>query len=215
MLPSRAPALCLLLSLSTVSAFLPPSPVIPQLSHSIASSSSKLYLAGEVFPERSPGVEVRRVADTDAGTGIGRYGIKGMVSASDYKNIYRESQKEHKKQANFPGFRAGKIPPGLMVAVREFSIVTAIETAALAALEPYELEAVIPPNGVPELKINVPGDVTAFARAYNGKDDFEFDCEVEGTGEPKLTDAVEEEAPSVPEGADVTDVIDTKAEVVG
>ncbi|EWM20183.1 hypothetical protein Naga_101216g3 [Nannochloropsis gaditana] len=105
MLPSRAPALCLLLSLSTVSAFLPPSPVIPQLSHSIASSSSKLYLAGEVFPERSPGVEVRRVADTDAGTGIGRYGIKGMVSASDYKNIYRESQKEHKKQANFPGFR--------------------------------------------------------------------------------------------------------------
>ena len=49
--------------------------------------------------------------------------------------------------------RAGKIPPGLMVAVRQFSIVTAIETAALAALEPYELEAVIPPNGIPELKV--------------------------------------------------------------
>jgi hypothetical protein len=40
-----------------------------------------------------------------------------------------------------------------MVAVREFSVVTAIETAALAALEPYELEAVIPPNGIPELKV--------------------------------------------------------------
>ena len=43
-----------------------------------------------------------------------------------------------------------------MVAVREFSIVTAIETAALAALEPYELEAVIPPNGIPELKVTHP-----------------------------------------------------------
>ena len=29
----------------------------------------------------------------------------GMVSANDYKKIFQESQKEHKKQANFPGFR--------------------------------------------------------------------------------------------------------------
>lgn len=41
------------------------------------------------------------------------------------------------------------------MAVREFSVVTAIETMALAALEPYELEAVIPPNGIPELKVYV------------------------------------------------------------
>jgi hypothetical protein len=34
--------------------------------------------------------------------------------------------------------------------------------------------------------VNVPGDVTAFARAYSGKDDFEFDAEVEAKGEPKL-----------------------------
>lgn len=41
------------------------------------------------------------------------------------------------------------------MAVREFSVVTAIETAALAALEPYELEPVIPPNGIPELKVRL------------------------------------------------------------
>ncbi|KAM3570653.1 hypothetical protein VYU27_007296 [Nannochloropsis oceanica] len=223
MLPQRAGRFlcCLVLSTSTlVSAFLPPSLLAASRHISIAGSSSRLFLAGEVFPEKTPGVEVRRVADTDAATGIGKYGIKGMVAASEYKKIYAESQKEHKKQANFPGFRAGKIPPGLMVAVREFSIVTAIETAALAALEPYELEAVIPPNGIPELKVNVPGDVTAFARAYNGKDDFEFDCEVEGTGVPKLNDEVEEAAAAAAAGAsatdviDVTDVMDTKAEEV-
>ena len=36
----------------------------------------------------------------------------------------------------------------------------------------------------------MPGDLTAFARAYNGKDDFEFDAEVEATGEPKLQECV-------------------------
>lgn len=35
-------------------------------------------------------------------------------------------------------------------------------------------------------QVNVPGDLTAFARAYSGKDDFEFDAEVEAKGEPKL-----------------------------
>ena len=56
--------------------------------------------------------------------------------------------------------------------------------------------------------MNVPGDLTAFARAYNGKDDFEFDAEVEAKGDPKLNDEVEEVV-------DETDVIDAKAEVVG
>ena len=35
-------------------------------------------------------------------------------------------------------------------------------------------------------QINVPGDLTAFARAYNGKDSYDFDCEVEAKGEPNL-----------------------------
>ena len=41
----------------------------------------------------------------------------------------------------------------------------------------------LPPSFI---QVNVPGDVTAFARAYSGKDDFEFDAEVEAKGEPKL-----------------------------
>jgi len=58
------------------------------------------------------------------------------------------------------------------------------ELRLIVCLIPPSLPPALPPTH--PTQINVPGDVTAFARAYNGKDDFEFDCEVEGTGEPKL-----------------------------
>jgi hypothetical protein len=158
------------------------------------------------------------LGDIDPETQVGKYSVKASVTGGEYKKVYQEALAEHKKQANFPGFRwvgastratpvhdyrpqsvvfvssashakaggtwhvlvvasnhhpsssypqqpllpppnhtaplrAGKIPPHLMNAVREFSVIAAIETAAVAALEQYEVEAVVPPSGIPEIKV--------------------------------------------------------------
>jgi hypothetical protein len=47
------------------------------------------------------------------------------------------------------------VPKPLLAAVREFSVVQAIEVAAMSALESYELEPVIPESGIPELKVRL------------------------------------------------------------
>lgn len=85
-----------------------------------------------------------------------------------------------------------------MAAVREFAIVASVESACLAALEPYELEAVVPETGIPEIKINVPGDVADFSKSYNAKVDIKFEAELEAKGEPSGV------APEVEDVVDVT-----------
>jgi hypothetical protein len=48
------------------------------------------------------------------------------------------------------------------------------------------------------IQINVPAEITKWARGYDGKADIEFDAELEGKGEPKV--------PGAEEGSEVVDV---------
>lgn len=82
--------------------------------------------------------------------------------------------------------RAGKIPPALMAAVREFAVVAAVEAACLAAVEEYELEPVVPASGIPEIQIKVPDDVAAYAKSYDAKAEITFEAELDLKGEPQI-----------------------------
>lgn len=104
---------------------------------------------GDVVPCNIEDVEIRRndalpIEDSmqlEEGQMAYNYFLKMTVPGETTKEYMKEIEKDAKKNANFPGFRKGQIPPWAKPQLKSFCVETALNDGIMDAMESAKLTA--------------------------------------------------------------------------
>ncbi|KAL3911446.1 MAG: hypothetical protein SGILL_007278 [Bacillariaceae sp.] len=176
------PAALLLLSAAQTNAFVGPS---HSLAAKTSAASSSVLFAIELEPEPEGGEELTAVktmdgsrmkkmeeaegVSSDDGTAY-KFWLSANVEGALVKEIHTEVLKQSAKNANFPGFRKGQVPPFAMPQIRGFAVQESIVRTCQSAVDAYGLKSLSGSDG----EVEVLEDIPALAEKYKLGDDLQF-----------------------------------------
>lgn len=187
---------------STCSAFMMPArPTI---------SNSQL-MAYELKPEPEGGDVIQSIGDSMPGSIMKNMGPADDIKGEDgpvstywvsteadgemIKKFRIQVEKDASKNANFPGFRKGQIPPYAQPQMTMFAVQEGIIKTCEAAVEAYGLKALSGSEG----SVEVHEDVKDICKGYKVGTSVSFTATFKATVDPEKQIEEEEEAPVVEE----------------
>mmetsp|Transcript_15159 Transcript_15159/g.27414 ORF Transcript_15159/g.27414 Transcript_15159/m.27414 type:complete len:215 (-) Transcript_15159:145-789(-) len=168
------------------------------------STSTTLLRAAELITEPEGGEELLKMSESslpssrmknmgpaeDQEEGVFTFWLTATADGAKIKKLRTQTEKEASKNANFPGFRKGQIPPWAQPQMTGFAVQEAIIKTCEESLEAYGLENLSGSAG--EVTVNEDikdlckgyksGDI-AFTAKYNGKFDSAVHAVVESPAE--------------------------------
>lgn len=163
-----------------------------RLPQSITSSS--LLRAAELKPEPEGGEELTKISSSlpdsrmknmgpaeDGGEGVCNFWLTAKADGERIAKLRQQTEKEASKNANFPGFRKGQIPPWAQPQMMRFAVQEALIKTCEESLEAYGLESL--PGSSGEVTVNE--DIKDICKGYK-KGDISFTANYKG----KLDSAV-------------------------
>ncbi|KAL3895458.1 MAG: hypothetical protein SGARI_007441 [Bacillariaceae sp.] len=106
---------------------------------------------------------------SDDGT-VYKFWLSANVEGALVKEVHTEVLKQSAKNANFPGFRKGQVPPYAMGQIRGFAVQESIIRTCQSAVDAYGLKSLSGSDG--EVEVNE--DIPAVADKYKLGDDLQF-----------------------------------------
>lgn len=203
--------------------------VQPLRTATTTASSIILHMAYELAPEPEGGEEVTALS-TMTGSRLKNMGVDeeyNTKSDDDDETVYKfwlsatadgtmvkefrtKISKEAAKNANFPGFRKGQVPPYAQPQMTMFAVQEGIIKTCEAAVEAYGLQALKGSDGA----VDVIEDVKDICKGYKVGDDIVFTGTFRGTFDPekiKPSNSDEDVEEDVVETED-EDVVETEEE---
>lgn len=224
---ARSGSIALLALLATATAFCPTS-----TSRGPLVVSSSLNAAVELVAEPEGGEEILTVktmagsrmkkigeaegltgvrdddADGDGDATIYKYWLKATVEGALVKEIHATVLRESAKNANFPGFRKGQVPPFAMGQIRGFAVQESIVRTCQSAVDAYGLKSVSGSDGEVEIREDIP----AVSKGYKLGDTLEFTAFFNAQVDPEAQPPAVEESDVAEESSSSEDgVIDAEA----
>jgi len=116
---------------------------------------------------------------SEDGSPVYDFWFTAVVDASLIKSVRNTIEKDASKQANFPGFRKGQIPPYAQPQITLFSIQESIIKTCESAVGAFGVQGLSGEEG----DVDVKEDVQELAKGYNPKKgtDIEFTATFKGT----------------------------------
>eukprot|EP00584_Thalassiosira_punctigera_P002279 CAMPEP_0172535784 /NCGR_PEP_ID=MMETSP1067-20121228/7628_1 /TAXON_ID=265564 ORGANISM="Thalassiosira punctigera, Strain Tpunct2005C2" /NCGR_SAMPLE_ID=MMETSP1067 /ASSEMBLY_ACC=CAM_ASM_000444 /LENGTH=214 /DNA_ID=CAMNT_0013320729 /DNA_START=140 /DNA_END=784 /DNA_ORIENTATION=+ len=151
---------------------------IPQLqSAALSSSSCTLLRAAELKPEPEGGEELTKMSSSlpdsrmknmgpDEEEGVYNFWLTAKADGEKIKKLRVQTEKEASKNANFPGFRKGQIPPWAQPQMTRFAVQEAIIKTCEESLEAYGLESLSGSAG----EVTVNEDIKDICQGYKSGD---------------------------------------------
>ena len=133
-------------------------------------------LEGDEVECSMPDVSIRRLESGDEGTNA--YFLKMTVSGETTQRYMTTVEKDAKKNANFPGFKKGQIPPWARPQLVKFCVETAINDGMIDAMESAGIQKLEGEAGNAEVLEDVSeiikafkvGEPISFTAKFNGKE---------------------------------------------
>lgn len=150
-----------------------------------AASPSKMFASYELAPEPEGGTEVTAVStmansrmknmgeDTDLKSEDGtvyKFWMTASADGSMIKKMRTQIVKDAAKNANFPGFRKGQVPPYAQPQMTMFALQEGIIQTCDAAVKAYGLQALKGSDGSVEVK----EEVQEISKGYKVGDEVQF-----------------------------------------
>lgn len=194
----------LCLTASTCSAFLPSTPFLNTVQHTIAPKQSlNMAATYELVAEPEGGDEVQSI-NTMADSRMKNMGLNTELKSEDGSEVYTfwltasadakmikefrtQVEKDASRNANFPGFRKGQIPPWAKPQLTMFAVQEGLIKTCEAAVTAYGLKALPGSDG----SVEVHEDVKDISKGYKVGDSIQFTATFAATIE--TTAEVEEE----------------------
>jgi hypothetical protein len=198
--------LFVLASLASCSAFAPQAAFSTKI-----STVTQLNMAYELKAEPEGGEEIEAIAtmdgsrvknmgatgdkDSDSGDDVYTFWLKAEADGAMIKGFRVQVEKDASKNANFPGFRKGQIPPYAQPQMTMFALQEGIIKTCEAAVEAYGLKAISGEAG----SVEVHEDVKDICKGYKVGDNVEFTATFKAIFDPekKQEEAVDVEAEEV------------------
>ena len=176
-------------------------------------SQTSLNMAYELVAEPEGGEEMESI-DTMADSRMKNMGINTELKSDDGEDVYtfwltasaagkmigefrKQVEIDASKNANFPGFRKGQIPPYARPQMVMFSVQEGVIKTCEAAVAAYGLNPLSGSDG----SVEVHEDVKDISSGYKAGDNVQFTATFSATYDPekkKETEDEEEEAETVP-----------------
>ena len=173
--------------------------------------SNSQLMAYELKPEPEGGDVIQSIGDSMPGSIMKNMGPADDVKGEDgpvstywvsteadgemIKKFRIQVEKDASKNANFPGFRKGQIPPYAQPQMTLFSVQEGIIKTCEAAVEAYGLKALSGSEG----SVEVHEDVKDICKGYKVGTSVSFTATFKATVDPEKQVEEEEEAPVVEE----------------
>jgi len=182
------------------SAFAPSS--IQPVHTSFAGVSTRFFMTTEPEPEGGddisaidtmPNSRMKNMGAVDGkttedGSQIFTFWLSAEAEGKLVKGLLDELVRDAKKNANFPGFRKGMIPPYAMPKMNTFAIEEGIVSTIEAAVDAYGLQVL-----AEDKDVEVHEDVTEIANGYKLGTTVEFTATFKATFNPEKKQVSEEE----------------------
>ena len=121
------------------------------------------------------------------------YWLSAEADGKLIKGFRVQVEKDASKQANFPGFRKGQVPPYAQPQMTLFALQEGIIKTCNAAVSAYGLKSLSGSEG----SVEVHEDIKGIAKGYKVGTSVTFTATFQATVDPeKQVEAVEEEAPT-------------------
>ncbi len=172
------------------------------------STTSSLMMAYELVAEPEggeeiqpldsmPGSKMKNMGAADPVDGedgdVCTYWLKAEADGEMIKGFRIQVEKDASKNANFPGFRKGQIPPYAQPQMTMFALQEGIIKTCEAAVSAYGLKALSGSEG----SVEVHEDIKDISKGYKVGTNVEFTATFKATIDPeKQVEAEEEEAPA-------------------
>lgn len=175
-----------------------------------STTSSSFLRAAEIKPEPEGGEELTKISSSlpdsrmknmgpaeEGEEGVYNFWLTAKADGGKIAKLRVQTEKEASKNANFPGFRKGQIPPWAQPQMTRFAVQEAIIKTCEESLEAYGLESL--PGSSGEVTVNEDikdickgykkGDVL-FTANYKGKFDSAVHAAMKSAAESSVDDAV-------------------------
>jgi len=140
-------------------------------------------------------------AKSDDGT-VYNFWITATAEAALIKKLNTQVLKDAAKQADFPGFRKGQVPPYAMPQIRGFAVQEGIIQTCQSVVTAYGLKSIPGSDGEVEVLENIP----EIAKSFKLGDSVQFTATFKAVFDPEKQPKVEEETED--------GVVDVEAEAV-
>lgn len=164
-----------------------------------SGGSDNNEINGELMPEVLEGIEIHRLSVESEEEKIARYRIKGSIDGGDLKRLYGVCLNGEKRDARYPGFRKGVLPPTVMYDVKRRTLNAALKDAMVSSMDALGLSMFKEEERSIRMIEPVSIDVMVQEHELSGKD-LEFVAELDAIGEVKVDLSQVKDQAFTPEG---------------
>ena len=139
----------------------------------------------ELLPEVLEGIEIHRISVENEDEKISKYRIKGSIDGGDLRRLYGVCLNGEKKDARYPGFRRGVLPPSVMYDVKRRTLNAALKDAMVSSMDALGLKMFKEEER--SIKMIEPKSIDIMVQEHelSGKD-LEFTAELDAIGDVKV-----------------------------